>query len=323
MVSYEYMINIAIIVITYRRPQGLVKLLTELRQQQCQDSGYSFRLTVIIVDNDSACSAAASVDPFKFDSKLNVRYIVEPNQGIPLARNAGLEALPDDAEFLCFIDDDEWPGTNWVEELLKTQRATNADCVLGAVIPVYPEEASPWMVKSKVFDSWHFADQTVLKAAASNNVLISTSFIRRTGLRFEKRMLMTGGSDFLFFMQAVDLGMLIVWSAAALVYEDIPKSRMTLRWICLRQYRVGNTFSVSERIVGTPTGLFKLLLKGIARTGLGFVMLPALFFSPYYGMRAIVHLLRGVGIVAGTYGHTHQEYSPKELARDRLTQIKH
>jgi hypothetical protein len=49
-------------------------------------------------------------------------------------------------------------------------------------------------------------------------------------------------------------------------------------------------------------------------------MLPALLFSPYYGMRSIVHLLRGAGIVAGAYGHTHQEYSPQGLARDRSTQ---
>jgi glycosyltransferase involved in cell wall biosynthesis len=313
------MIHVAIIIITYRRHQGLVKLLAELGRQQCNDSTHPFRLTAIIVDNDSDGSAAASVEPFKADSTFSIRYIVEPTQGIPLARNAGIAAVPDDAEFFCFIDDDEWPGLTWVDELLKTQRATGADCVLGAVIPVYPEAASSWLVKSRIFDSWQFADQTPLKAAASNNVLISMAFIRRMGLRFEKRMRMTGGSDYLFFRQAVALGMRIVWSAAAPVYEDVPKSRMTLRWICQRQYRLGNTFSVSERIAGTRMGLFKLALKGIARTSLGVVMLPALLFSPYYGMRAIVHILRGAGIVAGTYGHTHQEYSPQSLARDRST----
>lgn len=315
------MIHIAIIIITYRRHQGLVKLLTELGWQQCHDPTRLFRLTAIIVDNDSAGSAAASVEPFKLGGTLTVRYIVEPTQGIPLARNAGIAAVPDDAEFFCFIDDDEWPGLTWVDELLKTQRATGADCVHGAVIPVYPEAASTWLVKSRIFDSWQFADQASLKEAASNNVLISTAFIRRTGLQFERRMRMTGGSDYLFFKQAVALGMRIVWSAAAPVYEDVPKSRMTLRWICQRQYRLGNTFSVSERIAGTRMGLFKWSLKGVARIGLGVVMLPALLFSPYYGMRAIVHLLRGVGIVAGTYGHTHQEYSPQGLARDRSTQV--
>jgi len=315
------MIHVAIIIITYRRHHGLVKLLTELGRQQYHDSVHPFRLTAIVVDNDSAGSAAACVESIKLGSTMSVQYVVEPTQGIPLARNAGIAALPDDAEFFCFIDDDEWPGPTWVDELLKVQRTTGADCVLGAVIPVYPEAASRWLVKSRIFDSWQFADQTSLKAAASNNVLISASFIRQTGLKFDERMRMTGGSDYLFFKQAVSLGMRIVWSVAAPVYEDIPKSRMTLRWICQRQYRLGNTFSVSERIAGTRMGLFILMLKGFARIGLGVVMLPALPLSPYYGMRAIVHLLRGAGTVAGTYGHAHQEYSPKGLARDRSTQV--
>jgi glycosyltransferase involved in cell wall biosynthesis len=315
----KFMIHLAIVIITYRRHQGLVKLLTELERQQCHDAARRFRLTAIIVDNDSSGSAAASIEPFKSSSTLTIRYVVEPTQGIPLARNTGLAAIPDDAEFFCFIDDDEWPGPTWVDELLKTQHATGADCVLGAVIPVYPETASRWLVKSRIFDSWQFADQTSLKAAASNNVLISSAFIRRTGLQFDKRMQMTGGSDYLFFRQAVAHGMHIVWSASAPVYEYVPKSRMTLRWICQRQFRLGNTFAVSERIVGTRMGLFKLVLKGVARTGLGVIMLPALIFSPYYGMRAIVHLLRGAGIVAGTYGHRHQEYSPQAVARDRST----
>jgi glycosyltransferase involved in cell wall biosynthesis len=311
------MIHVAVIVITYRRRNGLSKLLAALEKQCFDKSAHDVQLTVIVVDNDAAGSAAASVEPFLSSATMTVQYIVEPVQGIPLARNAGISAVPDSAEFLCFIDDDEWPGETWIHELLNTQRATSADCVLGAVIPVYPRNAPQWLVKSRLFESWHFADQAPLKGAASNNVLISTAFIRRTGHRFDERMTMTGGSDYLFFRQAVALGMRIVWSAAAPVYEDVPASRMTLRWVIQRQYRLGNTFSVSERMSGSRLGVFLWGVKGLLRTGLGMVMLPALLFSPYYGMRSIIHMLRGVGTTAGAFGHFHQEYSPEGLSRDR------
>jgi glycosyltransferase involved in cell wall biosynthesis len=314
------MIHVAVIVITYRRRGGLVKLLNALQEQRFPDPERRVRLTVIVVDNDAAGSAAAGVEPFRSSKTLAVRYVVEPTQGIPLARNAGISALPDDAVFFCFIDDDEWPGATWVDELLKTQRATAADCILGAVIPVYPEGAPAWLIKSRLFESWRFADQAPLKAAASNNVLISTAFIRRTGHRFDERMRMTGGSDYLFFRQAVALGMRIVWSAGAAVYEDVPASRLTLRWIVQRQYRLGNTFSVSERVAGTRLGVVMWALKGVARVGLGVVMLPALIFSPYYGMRSIIHLIRGAGTVAGAFGQIHREYSPEGVARDRSGQ---
>lgn len=313
------MIHIAVIVITYRRPQGLAKLLEALQRQQCCAPERHFRLTAVVVDNDAAGSAGATAEPFRASPTMAIHYIIEPKQGIPLARNAGIAAVPEDAEFFCFIDDDEWPDVTWIDALLQTQRATGADCVLGAVIPVYPETAPQWLVKSRIFESWQFPDQAPLQEAASNNVFISNAFIRRTGHRFDERMRMTGGSDYLFFRQAVAHGMRIVWSAAAPVYEDVPMSRLTWRWIVQRQYRLGNTFSVSERLVGTPRGLAKWVLKGIARTGLGFAMLPALLFSPYYGMRAVVHLLRGIGTVAGAFGHAHREYSPKGLTRDRST----
>ena len=314
------MINVAVIIITYRRPQGLIRVLEGLGQQKFSDPSHQFRVSAIVVDNDSKKSAKASVELFQLSSQLDVRYISEPAQGIPLARNKGLAAVPANAEFLCFIDDDEWPGETWLDELLKTQRATGADCVLGAVIPVYPDSAPSWLVRSRVFDSWQFADQEQLKEAASNNVLISHAFIRKTKLRFDERMRMTGGSDFLFFQQAVALGMRIVWSAAAPVYEEVPMSRMKLRWLVQRQFRLGNTFSVSERLVGTKLGLAKLVAVGFMRMLVGFALLPGLLFSPYYGMRALMHLLRGAGTVAGAFGHAHQEYSPKGVALDRSGQ---
>jgi glycosyltransferase involved in cell wall biosynthesis len=311
------MIHIAVIAITYRRPAGLVKLLKALETQQCGEPARRVRLTAVVVDNDSTGSAAASVEPFKSSGTLAVRYVVEPLQGIPLARNAGIAAVPADAEFLCFIDDDEWPGQTWIDELLKTQRSTGADCVHGAVVPVYPEGTPKWLIESRIFESWQFDDQARLKMAHSNNVMLSTAFIRRTGHRFEERMRMSGGSDYLFFRQAVALGMQIVWSAAAPVYEDVPPNRLRLRWILQRQYRLGNTFSVSERFAGTRLGMIAWMPKGIARIGLGIVMLPALLFSSYYGMRAIVHLLRGAGTVGGVFGHVHQEYSTQNVVRDR------
>jgi glycosyltransferase involved in cell wall biosynthesis len=311
------MINVAVIVITYRRPLGLVRVLQGLDQQKCNDPSRSFRVTAIVVDNDKEGSAATSVSQFKSGGALEVRYIAEPAQGIPIARNAGIAAVPADAEFFCFIDDDEWPGATWIDELLKTQRATGADCVLGAVIPVYPEGAPRWLVSSRVFDSWQFADNATLTQAASNNVLISNSFVSKTHHRFDERMRMTGGSDFLFFRQAFGMGMRIVWSAGAPVYEEVPMSRMELRWIVQRQYRLGNTFSVSERLTGTRLGLAKLVVKGFLRIGLGVAMSPALLFSSYYGMRSIVHVLRGAGTIAGAFGHSHQEYSPVGVALDR------
>lgn len=309
------MTHVAVIALTFRRPAGLKKLLDSLQLQRA--GAEPFQLTVVVVDNDAARSAEPLTQAYPSRPDFRVDYVVQPQQGIPYARNAGLDAVPDDAEFLCFIDDDEFAPETWIAALLQTQRATGADCMLGAVIPVYPPQAPSWLVRSRIFDSWDYPDQAPLTEAASNNVMLTTAFVRSSGLRFEERMRATGGTDYLFFKQAVKRGLRIVWSAAAPVYEDIPRSRMTLRWLAQRQYRLGNTFTVSERIDGSRKGLARWIAIGVARMGLGVLLSPAFLFSPRYAMRSVVHLLRGAGIVAGAMGHFHQEYSSASLAKDR------
>ena len=309
--------KIAVIIITYRRPDGLLRLLTALANQKCLEGKNAPLLTAIVVDNDKQPSAFPVFEHFIALQHLPVSYIHESRQGIPIARNTGIDSVPKDFDFFCFIDDDEWPSDTWIGALLDTQSINNADCVLGAVIPVYPEDAPKWIVKSHIFDSWRFKNNARLKEAASNNVLISNSFISEHKHRFDERMRMTGGSDYLFFKQANSLGMKIYWSDNAAVFEEVPASRMTLKWVIKRQFRLGNTFAVSERLTGTKLSLFVLAIKGLLRMLLGLVVFPCILLSFSIGIRGVAHILRGAGIFIGTFGHFHQEYSTKNLLKDR------
>lgn len=310
--------KIAVIVITYRRPQGLKKLLLALAKQKFTNSEKIPQVNVIVVDNDKEPTASIVVKDFVAQYSLAVNYIHETRQGIPVARNTGMAAVPEDFDFFCFIDDDEWPEEDWLQALLTTQIINNADCVLGAVIPVYPENAPSWIVKSRIFDSWRFADNARLTEAASNNVLVSNKFIRHHHHQFDERMRMTGGSDYLFFKQANSLGMRIYWSDKAPVFEDVPLTRMNSKWLIQRQFRLGNTFAVSERLAGTKIGLVLLGAKGLSRVVLGILMLPSLIFSKYHGVKGLRHILRGAGIIGGIFGHAHQEYATKSLLKERV-----
>ncbi len=311
--------KIAVIIITYRRPQGLAKLLVELTNQKFGSDKMAPIVTAIVVDNDKDPSASSVVKDFSDKFDFPVHYIHEARQGIPIARTSGIDAVPKDFDFFCFIDDDEWPNETWLNSLIDTQSINNADCVLGAVIPVYPKSAPTWIVKSHIFDSWRFKHNARLKEAASNNVLISNNFIREHTHRFDERMRMTGGSDYLFFKQANKLGMKIYWSDTSPVFEEVPISRLNLKWIMQRQFRLGNTFSVSERLTGSQLGLITLAAKGLLRVLLGFFMLPTIFISYYFGMKGVCHILRGLGIFVGVFGHSHQEYSIKNLLKERCS----
>jgi glycosyltransferase involved in cell wall biosynthesis len=301
--------------ITFKRPAGLIKMLAHVARQTGRDS--HFTLTVIVVDNDAAQSARRPVEEAAAQTGLKIHYAMEEAQGIPAARNRALVSIPPEADFFCFIDDDEWPADNWLEELLFAQSATGADCVHGPVEPVFPPDAPIGARQSGIFDRRRHADLSWIDFGATNNILISTTFLRTTNIRFDERMRFTGGSDYFFFRQAQRLGLRIAWSDTATVYEDIPHSRLKWRWILMRHYRLGNTYAVSDLLEGGASRIFRRLCIGVARMGLGLAILPFAVMGMKFGAKAVRHAVRGAGMVAGVFGQRREEYQPMELMRDR------
>lgn len=311
-------VKIVVAVLTYRRPDGIAKLLDVLTRQINRPER-PYRLTVLVVDNDTAGSGWSAIEPFirsgayatdEGADRPALKYRIETESGIPFARNRALDEAPDGTELFCFLDDDEWPVDHWLDAMLAVREATSADCVYGPVEPVYPADAPDYFVRAGVFERRRRQDRQQINYAASNNVMFDYPLFRRLGLRFEERMRYTGGTDFVFFNQAVRKGVRIFWADAALVYDIVPASRMTWQWVLQRQYRLGNTFAVAESLYGSRKSAMYRFVYGMARIGLGVAMTPALAVSPRIGMRALTHLLRGAGTVSGLLGHAYEEYRP-------------
>ncbi|MBX5136735.1 glycosyl transferase family A [Rhizobium sp. L9] len=302
-------LNIAVGVLTYRRLDGIAKLL-DVMTRQTKHSDRPYHLTMVIVDNDAAGSARATVEGFGQTGAYDLIYVVEPNQGIPFARNRALDSAPAGTDLFCFLDDDEWPVDGWLDAMLETREKNRADCVYGPVQPVYPENPPEYFIKARVFERKMNKDGQRISYAASNNVMFDYPLIRLWNLRFEEKMRFTGGTDYLFFNQAIRRGMQVFWADKALVYDIVPASRMTWKWVLQRQYRLGNTFAVSEVLHGDLKRRLYRAAYGATRVILGVAMLPAILVSPYWGMRALTHVLRGAGMVNGILGHAYQEYRP-------------
>lgn len=296
--------RLVVLIITYGRPKGLADVLAALGTQLGQ--GDDFTLGVVVCDNDAGGSAEAAA------IAAGATYVVEPRRGIPLARNAALDAVPEGTDFVCFLDDDEIPPSDWLRQLLATQSATGAGAVLGPVVPVFPPSAaSSWLVRSGMLSRRRNPDGARIFYGATNNMLASWSFIRDHGLRFDERMRFTGGSDFRFFRQAMDRGLAIHWSEGAVIEEVFPPDRLRLGWALARQFRTGNTYAIHDRLEGGAGRFLKRLATGFARMGLGVLLLPTLPFSPRLGGRALVHVLRGAGMVSGLFGGVYEEYRPR------------
>src|SRR5215467_13012225 len=134
-------IHVAICVATFRRPRLLKNLLGALAQL-CFRNILQPKIDVIVVDNDDSQSARSICQLPAFPWKLH--YVSEPRRGIVHARNrAIMEARG--ANFLAFIDDDEAPCREWLDELLAAQSEYDADVVSGIVQPWFAKDVPMWV----------------------------------------------------------------------------------------------------------------------------------------------------------------------------------
>ncbi len=312
----ERMNKIAVCVITFQRIDGLRKLLLSLTETtSTADSTRSPSVVdIFVIDNDPKGSAEALCKHFE----KNVIYLHEPQQGIPFARNAALEATINNYDYLCFIDDDEWPSSQWLASLTTTIETSRADAVMGPVVPVYPENCPQWIIKGSFFERTRRKTGERMDRGASNNVMLRADFLRRTGLRFNETLRFTGGSDTYFFQAAIAEKIHIVWCNEAEVFEDIPRHRMTVKWLIQRSFRAGNTLSLCDQL-RDPSLKTKVirLFKGGGRCILVLLALPfALFFGQIRLIKLVLAGVKGLGSLAGMIGFRYEEYAPKRLHKN-------
>src|ERR1700727_57388 len=217
--------HVTICIPTFKRPTGLRALLLGINDL-VRAEGVDFR--AVIVDNDARGSAQPVLNELSKELSYSAEYILEPKRGLSFVRNTALDnALEPDS--IAFIDDDEVPDPGWLVELVRAQQFYGADAVRGAVVSRFAQSVPNWIAKGGFFERPRPATGTVLKEAATSNVLICTKVLRETGLRFDPQFSLSGSEDTDFFSQLDAAGALIIAANSAVVYETIPPERANAR----------------------------------------------------------------------------------------------
>ena len=101
------------------------------------------RYEVILVDNNSTDGTRAFIEA-QLGSSPNLRYLFEPRQGLPHARNAGVRAAR--APIVAFTDDDVEVGPDWVATIKRVfDEYPDVDMIGGRVRPEWPGTVPPWV----------------------------------------------------------------------------------------------------------------------------------------------------------------------------------
>ena len=218
--------SIAICALTYKRLDGLRRLVEGLQAQRFRGQPPDVR--IVVVDNDPAASARELCSQLAEGHRWPIQYAVEKRAGIAFGRNAALDNVGG-VEFVCFIDDDEVPDEHWLDELLRVRAEYGADVVGGPVVPHFPETTPAWIIRGGFFQRQRYHTGQRLPYAFTNNVLFRREIIDELNLRFNERWALMGCEDQAFFQAIGQAGYQIVWADDALVTEWIPAARANAR----------------------------------------------------------------------------------------------
>jgi glycosyltransferase involved in cell wall biosynthesis len=228
--------HISVCVCTYKRPQLLKRLLSELPRQ---DTGGLFTFSIVVADNDKARSAEGTVAEFRLVCRIPTIYCVEPRRNIALARNKVVANA--EGEYIAFIDDDEFPGPAWLLRLFSTCNEYKVDGVLGPVKRHFDEVPPDWFKRSGIYDrsvhpTGHIVDWD---EARTGNALLRKKIIAGEAAPFRPEF--RAGEDQDFFRRKTEEGFAFIWSADAVVFETIPPSRWKRSYILRKAALQGAT----------------------------------------------------------------------------------
>lgn len=135
--------RISIIICTYNRSALLVKTLHSLLPLENLDQA-----EIIVVDNSSKDDTAAAIRRFidTYGADMDIRYLLEPVQGLSAARNTGI--LASKSPLIAFLDDDAIPCRTWISTIVSTfEQKPEVMAMGGKIAPIFESKRPEWLIK--------------------------------------------------------------------------------------------------------------------------------------------------------------------------------
>lgn len=300
---------VSVCICTYKRPDSLRELLLDLAAQ----TGTPGVGEVVVVDNDAAGSGRACVEALATGYPVPLRYAVQAEQNIALARNLGLQLAR--GEWIALIDDDERAPPDWLARLAETAIRHQADGVFGPVRYELPAGAPAWLHRHDFFA--HRRGRTGSRPRPmdlyTNNVLIRRATLLSEPGPFDARYGLTGGSDVDLMGRLHCKGAALVWCDEAEVREIVERERLSARWILRRHYRGGQNY-IGMSLAGRLGPVTALSRAGLAADTAAKLLLSALLtvlalpLPTHLRVRAASKLAIQCGKSSAFFGGRYEEY---------------
>jgi glycosyltransferase involved in cell wall biosynthesis len=292
---------------TFRRPEGLRKLLSHVAGLT-----YPGSLDVIVVDNDAELAGEAVVRAMAAGFPFLLSSIAEPRRGQTYAYNTAFAAAcrTPGTDYVAVLDDDEYPAPTWLGEMIAVAIRHEADIVGGPVFPVF-EDPGHWLAKGGLYAPRRYVTGPVHMIYGAGSMLIRRDVLAQyLDEPFSHAFAFTGGSDFEFFTRCRRDGRSFAWADEARVFETTPRARTTPRWLLLRYFRKGSEATrIDRRYLPGRAAAIRRVGAGLGLIAVGLLALPV---AAWRGRTSVMARLliaaRGLGRLAAEFDIFYEEY---------------
>ena len=280
------MTDLSIVICTYDRP---ALLEATLRSCLAQANELELSIEIVVVDNHPSGSGRAVVDALAGAARWPVRYVTELTRNMSTLRNRGFEEAR--GRLVAFIDDDEVAERDWLDQLVRALRETDADIAVGPRLAIFAGDAPAYdPTGSQFVRDLGLPDRSLIPLTApsgkpryglgtGNSLFDASRCFPDHEPAMREAFGDAGGEDAELFVRLYGQGRQIVWAAKAVVTETVAPHRTAVTYRLIRVRREAQHY-VSIYLDATPRPRltwFKLMAKGLAQTVVGFVFAAVTF----------------------------------------------
>ncbi|MGD0191194.1 MAG: glycosyltransferase [Rhizomicrobium sp.] len=304
------MADVLVAIPSYRRPQGLARLLSALEKLDTK-----LQVEILVADNDAdGCEGIGLCNDLRAANyRWPLHSVIAAERGIAQARNALVRYALNhsDAPLIAMLDDDEWPDRHWIDAFVDVQKQTRADALHGAVLREFDVEPGAWAARCQGVAPLRHMSGPVEMIHGTSNVLFTRACLQRLPFPvFDPEFALTGGEDKDFFTRLHRSGARFAWADEAIAFAHVPESRSNLRWALQRAYRVGNS---DMRVLLKHERTSAVLLVEGAKIAGAIMVSPAQIvihaLAPASRTAALCRLWRAAGKIAAICGEHYNEYA--------------
>ena len=236
---------VSVIVATYNRCDFLEDCIKSYNDQDCDKSLFE----VLIINNNST-DATESVSKALIEKypEVDVRYMVETDQGLSYGRNRGIKEAK--YGFIHFFDDDAVATPNYISTIIDTfERYPKAKAAGGKILLNYFEGRPNWasVYMESIFGLFDIGDIEMefprKNYPRGSNMTMKRELFEAVG-EFDvslgrKGKIMLGGEEKEMFQRVYESGASVIYNPLTVCYHAVPEPRTRFEFIKNQVFGIG------------------------------------------------------------------------------------